>query len=495
MTGSPTLVWFHLDLRLADNPALEKAMARRGPILPVFIWAPDEDAPWSPGAASRWWMHQSLRELQASLAERGSKLIIRRGPTVVTLLALAAESGAKVIFWNRRYEPAAIARERELERRARECGFAAEACPGNLLFEPGTILNKDGKPFRVFTAFWRACLAMADPPEPGLAPARILAPARWPSSMDISELGLEPQVDWAAGMRQAWRPGAASAASRLEAFIKSARVASYFKDRDRPDHDGTSRLSPHLHFGEISARQIWHALRGGLRSLGADRTAELYSAEPYLRQIAWREFSYHLLFHFPQTPQEPMRPEFRSFPWRMDPRSLKMWTRGETGYPLIDAGMRELWHTGWMHNRVRMVAASFLVKHLLIPWQEGAAWFWDTLVDADLANNTMGWQWSAGCGADAAPYFRIFNPVIQGERFDPDGAYVRRWVPELAGIPAAWIHKPWKAPRSLLSEAGVELGKGYPEPIVEHEVARKRALAALAGMQGGGRRRQNQSLR
>jgi deoxyribodipyrimidine photo-lyase len=483
VTDSPTLVWFHLDLRLADNPALEKAIARKGPILPVLIWAPDEEVPWSPGAASRWWLHQSLRELRAALEGRGSKLIIRRGPTVETLLALASESGANAIFWNRRYEPAAIARERELERRARERRVAAEACPGNLLFEPGTILNNDGKPFRVFTAFWRACLAMADPREPGLAPARIPAPAIWPSSMDISELGLEPQVNWAGGMRQAWRPGEWGASIQLKIFLENAKIESYPADRDRPDHDGTSRLSPHLHFGEISARQIWRAVRGGVQTRQAD-----HAAEPYLRQIAWREFSHHLLFHFPQTPQEPLRPEFRLFPWRMDAESLRAWTRGKTGYPLVDAGMRELWHTGWMHNRVRMVAASFLVKHLLIPWQEGAAWFWDTLVDADLANNTMGWQWSAGCGADAAPYFRIFNPVIQGERFDPDGAYVRRWVPELAGIPAAWIHKPWNAPVSVLAEAGIELGRDYPEPIVEHEVARKRALAALAGMKRSGRR-------
>jgi deoxyribodipyrimidine photo-lyase len=248
-------------------------------------------------------------------------------------------------------------------------------------------------------------------------------------------------------------------------------IESYSSDRDRPDSSGTSRLSPHLHFGEISPRQIWHHVRRD----GA-------GADAFLRQIAWREFSYHLLFHYPNTPQDPLRPEFRDFPWRVDAKGLKAWTRGKTGYPLVDGGMRELWHTGWMHNRVRMIVASFLVKHLMIPWQEGAAWFWDTLVDADLANNTMGWQWTAGCGADAAPYFRIFNPVIQGEKFDPAGSYVRRWIPELAKVPDKWIHKPWETPRSLLLEAGVELGKQYPRPVVEHEAARKRALAALASM-------------
>ena len=464
------MVWFGLDLRLADNPALEGAVARRGAVLPVFIWAPEEESPWSPGSASRWWLHQSLGELQAALAKVGSKLIVRRGPTVGALLALTAESGAKSVFWNRRYEPATIARDRELEQRLRERGIAAESCPGNLLFEPGTILNADGKPYQVFTPFWRACAAMPDPEQPKPAPGRLPAPAKWPASLEISQLGLEPEVDWAGGMRQTWRPGERGASRRMEAFLGSA-IESYGTDRDRPDRGGTSRLSPHLHFGEIGVRRIWHELRpyGG-------------AADAYLRQIAWREFSYHLLFHYPHTPRQPLRPEFRHFPWRVDATGLRAWTRGHTGYPLVDAGMRELWHTGWMHNRVRMLAASFLVKHLMIPWQEGAAWFWDTLVDADLANNTMGWQWSAGCGADAAPYFRIFNPVIQGEKFDPDGHYVRRWVPELVSVPNQWIHKPWEAPVSVLAEAGVKLGEDYPWPIVEHDAARERALAALTSM-------------
>jgi deoxyribodipyrimidine photo-lyase len=464
------MVWFGLDLRLADNPALEGAVARGGAVLPVFVWAPEEESPWSPGSASRWWLDQSLEELQAALAQLGSKLIVRRGPTAEALLALASESGAKSIFWNRRYEPATIARDRELEQRLRERGIASESCPGNLLFEPGTILNADGKPYQVFTPFWRACLAMPGPEEPKPAPGRLRAPAEWPASLEISELGLEPEIDWAGGMRQTWRPGERGASRRMEAFLDGV-IETYGTDRDRPDCGGTSRLSPHLHFGEISARRIWHEVR----HCGA-------AAETYLRQIAWREFSCHLLFHYPHTPRQPLRPEFRRFPWRIDAAGLLAWTRGKTGYPLVDAGMRELWHTGWMHNRVRMLVASFLVKHLMIPWQEGAAWFWDTLVDADLANNTMGWQWSAGCGADAAPYFRIFNPVIQGERFDPDGHYVRRWVPELVPVPNQWIHRPWEAPVSLLAEAGVKLGRDYPWPVVEHDAARERALAALASI-------------
>jgi deoxyribodipyrimidine photo-lyase len=481
VTDHAALVWFSLDLRLADNHALIRAIAERRKVLPVFIWAPEEEGSWPPGAASRWWLHQSLEQLQAALKDRGSRLIIRRGPAAEALLALAAETGAGAAFWNGRYEPAVIARDQDVLRKLRQRGIAAEICPGNLLFEPGVILNNNAKPFQVFTAFWRACQAMPDPPGPGRAPERIPAPAHWPASLAVSDLRLEPEIDWAGGMRQAWRPGEAGAARHFEAFL-GGPIEPYLSERDRPDHAGTSRLSPHLHFGEISARQIWHAVRRAMRA-----TPDHAAAEAYLRQIAWREFSYHLLFHFPHTPVEPLRAEFRSFPWRVDAKGLQRWTAGKTGYPLVDAGMRELWHTGWMHNRVRMIVASFLVKHLLIPWQEGAAWFWDTLVDADLANNTMGWQWTAGCGADAAPYFRIFNPVLQGEKFDPEGDYVRRWVPELAQVPGKWIHRPWEAPPLVLTAAGVELGKRYPPPIVDHEAARRRALTALAGIKGSGR--------
>ena len=431
---TPALVWFRRDLRLADNPALDAAIQTGSPILPVFIWAPEEEAPWSPGAASRWWLHHSLEQLADSLLRRGSQLIIRRGPSRETLLSLAAESGARAIYWNRLYEPAVIARDRELKKLLRDRGFVAESFRGSLLFEPGTILNSSGHPFVVFTAFWKACLKASPPAAPADAPRRIPSPSKGPESLVPSDLGLLPSIDWAGGLREAWRPGEAGALSRMSAFL-GAVLDAYPEERDRPDHAGTSSLSPHLHFGEISPRQVWHAAK----------------SEAYLRQLLWREFAHHLLFHFPQTPREPLRPEFRAFPWRVDEAGLRAWTRGETGCPLVDAGMRELWHTGWMHNRVRMVAASFLVKHLLIPWQEGAAWFWDTLVDADLANNTLGWQWVAGCGADAAPYFRIFNPKLQAGKFDPNGDYIRRWIPP---------------------------GSPYPKPIVEHEAARKRALEA-----------------
>jgi deoxyribodipyrimidine photo-lyase len=310
---------------------------------------------------------------------------------------------------------------------------------------------------------------MAVPAEMKPVPDQLVPPSEWPASLEIAELGLEPKIDWAGGLREAWEPGEAGARKQLHNFIGEA-IAVYSAERDRPSHPGTSRLSPHLHFGEISARQIWKAAK------------DKPGADAYLWEIGWREFAYHLLFHYPSTTREPLRPEFRDFPWTVDSKNLNAWTKGKTGYPIVDAGMRELWHTGWMHNRVRMVVASFLVKDLLTSWQEGAAWFWDTLVDADLANNTLGWQWCAGCGADAAPYFRVFNPVLQSEKFDPEGTYVRRWIPELARVPTPWVHKPWLAPRAVLAEAGLELGKQYPAPIIDHQLARQRALAAFASL-------------
>jgi deoxyribodipyrimidine photo-lyase len=472
------LVWLRNDLRLADNPALHAAIATGSPIVPVFLWSPDEEGPCAPGAASRWWLHQSLNVLADELAQRASRLIVRSGPSAETLLRIAKESGAKSVYWNRRYEPTIITRDKQVKSLLRKRGLTATSFPGNLLYEPWTIQNTSGRPFQVFTAFWRAWLSEPAPSAPECAPDRIPAPVRWPSSQGIAELELEPKIDWANGLREVWRPGERGAAHQLKTFLSDA-MANYPDGRNRPGNAGTSRLSPHLHFGEITSRQIWHevqmhAARGG-GHIGR-------SAEVYLREIAWREFAHHLLFHFPQTPREPLHKEFRDFPWQRDKRSFGAWTKGQTGYPMVDAGMRELWHTGWMHNRARMIVASFLVKHLLIRWQDGAAWFWDTLVDADLANNTLGWQWTAGCGADAAPYFRIFNPVLQGEKFDRDGDYVRRWVPEIARLPNQWIHKPWKAPAPVLKAAGITLEKTYPRPIVDHEMARKRALEAFAAM-------------
>ncbi len=476
-----SLVWFRTDLRLADNPALHAAVSRGERVLPVYIDAPEEEAPWPPGGASRWWLHHSLGALAASLAELGSPLILRSGPSLPTLQALLRETGADAVFWNRRYEPHVIERDTRIKTALRECVPHVETFNASLLHEPWTIANQSGKPFQVFTPFWRHALAKTALPEPLPAPASLRPPASAPSSLPLAALELEPKIPWHHGLAEAWQPGEAAAAERLETFLLTAEAA-YPSDRDRPDLKGTSRLSPHLHFGEIGPRQVWHAVRRHAERTRTGLRAEVWRNSRFLTEIGWREFSHHLLYHFPHTAGEPLREAFAAFPWKKDPALLRAWQRGLTGYPIVDAGMRELWHTGWMHNRVRMIAASFLVKDLLLSWREGAAWFWDTLVDADLAQNTLGWQWSAGCGADAAPYFRIFNPVTQGEKFDPLGAYVRRWCPELARLPDAWLHKPWAAPADLLAHAGIVLGQTYPRPVVDHAAARKAALAALASI-------------
>ena len=451
---------------MADNPAL-LAAAQRGPVVPVYIWAPDEEAEFPAGGAGRWWLHQALKALASTL---GTPLILRHGASLDTLKALIAETGATHVFWNRRYEPASIDRDRLVKSELRAQGITVESSNAALLFEPWTVTNKSGNPFQVFTPYYRHCLAQFSiaPPLGGLPH---LPPGPPAPTAPLDALALEPKRDWARQMAAMWQPGEAGAQAMLVRMLE-AGVLSYATERDRPDHWGTSRLSPHLHFGEISPRQIWHAVK---QRYGADP-----GAEPYLRQLVWREFAHHLLFHFPHTTLQPLRGEFAKFAWRRDPRALRAWQQGRTGYPIVDAGMRELWTTGWMHNRVRMIVASFLVKHLRLHWEEGAFWFWDTLLDADLANNTLGWQWSAGCGADAAPYFRIFNPVLQGAKFDPDGVYVRRWVPEIAALPNRWIHQPWNCPP--LEMAGVELGRTYPQPIVDHATARAEALAAFQAL-------------
>ena len=377
--------------------------------------------------------------------------------------------------WNRRYEPTVMARDEKVEAGLRAAGLQTESCNGALLHEPGAERNQAGRPFQVFTPFWGRCLACSEPSEPLPAPRRLSAPARRPASLPLAALDLEPKLDWSEGLRGAWQPGSTGAQGELRRFLREG-LLTYAEGRNRPDLAGTSRLSPHLHFGEISPRQVWQAVRRFAET--GCIPAAAWCRWQFLTELGWREFAHHLLFHFPHTPEQPLRESFARFPWRKHPGWLRAWQRGRTGYPLVDAGMRELWATGWMHNRVRMVAASFLVKNLLLPWQEGARWFWDTLVDADLANNTLGWQWAAGCGADAAPFFRIFNPVTQGERFDPEGGYVRRWVPELARLPAAWIHRPWEAPSVALVAAGVELGRNYPRPVVSLRLSREVALEA-----------------
>ena len=473
-----TLLWFRSDLRLSDNPALAAALAHGGPIVPLYILDDEDAGRWRSGGASRWWLHHSLQALAADLAKRGSHLILRRGPAERELDRVASEVGARTVVWNRRYEPWAVSRDERLKVALKGRGIAARSFNAGLLCEPWEVVNGKSEPYRVFTPFWRALRAGLALPAPSEAPRHIPAPQVWPAGEALGDWDLTPsRPDWAGGLRETWTPGESGAQERLDAFAGRASL-DYGEARNLPGREGTSRLSPHLHFGEIGPRQVWRALTAAAFAETGDLTPS--GVEVFLSEIAWREFSHHLLFHAPALPEQPLRSEFAAFPWIHDSKGLEAWRRGLTGYPIVDAGMRQLWTTGWMHNRVRMIVASFLVKDLLIDWREGQAWFWDTLVDADLANNAASWQWVAGSGADAAPYFRVFNPVTQGQKFDPNGAYVRRWVPELAALPDKLLHAPWTARPLELADAGVRLGVTYPVPIVDHAIARERALAAYA---------------
>ena len=469
----PVIHWFRKDLRLADNPALSEAAEAGRPVVPVYILEPVESDPWPPGGAGRWWLHHSLSSLDNSLRKLGNRLILRRGRPGDILPELAREVGAEAVHVARLAEPHARELDGEVDELLKPLGVRLRVFGGNLLFAPGKITTKKGDPFKVFTPFYKTCLKKLPPGRPLPAPARLPRPRSPVKGDSLNDWDLRPsKPDWSAGWLDLWTPGEQGALARLEAFSENS-AAGYREKRDRPDLEGTSRLSPHLHFGEISARACWHSMTSGVKP-----EAEKGS-ESFLRQLVWREFSRHLLWHWQTFPERPFRREFERFPWTRDKKALGLWQRGLTGYPIVDAGMRELWATGWMHNRVRMIAASFLVKHLLIPWQDGATWFWDTLVDADLANNSVSWQWVAGCGVDAAPFFRIFNPILQGRKFDPDGVYVRRWVPELAGLPNRHIHEPWKTPEQEMENVGVLLDKDYPFPIVDHAMARLKALEAF----------------
>ena len=476
MNHPPALVWFRRDFRLHDNEALAAACEVKRPMIPVFIWTPeDEEGEWAHGGASRWWMHHSLQVLQKELHKHHSRLIICRGDAEQELERLIDETGATAVFWNRLYNPLTIRRDTRIKDKLDRHGLEVKSFSGELLFEPTEVRNKQGEPFKVFTPFWKHLLTLEEPPGPLLIPP-FKNPEDWPESQSLESLELLPKFDWAGGLRETWKPGEVGAHERLEEFLSDG-LATYGSERNRPDLPGTSRLSPHLHHGEMTPRTIWHQVSHHMaRNMSGEGKK---SARAFLREIGWREFSYHMLFHFPETIDQPLRENFRSFPWQYDERKLRAWQKGQTGYPIVDAGMRELWHTGWMHNRVRMIVASFLVKDLMLPWQEGAAWFWDTLVDSDLASNTMGWQWAAGCGADAAPFFRIFNPMLQGKKFDPEGAYTRRWVPEIARLPDKHLFSPWEASEEQLEQAGVALGETYPHPLVDHFEMREQALAAF----------------
>jgi deoxyribodipyrimidine photo-lyase len=464
------LVWFRRDLRLSDQPALQQALARHERVIPVYLYAPEEESPWAPGAASRWWLHHALVDLDQQLRGLGSGLILRRGPSLDGLRQLVRQTGADAVYWTRLYEPAAMARDRHVKDALRADGLEVKSFNAALLFEPWALQTGDGGPYRVFSPFWRnAAARLGTLPPPLPAPTALPALPDGLSGLPLAALGLLPRLDWAAAIADHGQPGETHAQQRLQAFLDE-RVQQYKTQRDRPGVRGTSGLSADLHYGTLSPLQIYTQTQ---HHCAAAPSGVLAQAEHFVRELGWREFAHHLLFHYPQTPDTPLYVEkFGAFPWRQSAdyaADLAAWQQGRTGIPIVDAGMRQLWAQGWMHNRVRMIVASLLTKNLLIPWQEGARWFWDTLVDASLANNTLGWQWSAGCGADAAPYFRIFNPVLQSARFDPQGAYIRRWVPELAEVDVAHLHAPWSAPTPP---------RGYGPPIIELAASRARALAA-----------------
>lgn len=474
---SPVLVLFRKDLRVADNRALAAAADTGLPVVPVFILDQSRNVR-ARGAASLWWLHNSLEALGDRLKALGAPLLLRRGSMREVVEQLVNDSGASHIFWNRRYDPAEATVDAAMKAALRERGLVAESFDGDLLHEPSKVKTGAGGPYKVYSPFWRALFASGEPRGPVDTPKSLKPFGGKLTSERLADWKLLPkQPDWAGGMREAWQPGEEGAHKRLMLFLGGA-LDGYGEGRDLPGIDGTSRLSPHLAHGEITPFQIFAALgRKGIDAPARD-------IEKFRMEIGWREFCYHLLFHNPDLASTNFNRDFDALHWRGDARIEHAWQRGETGYPIVDAGMRQLWTTGWMHNRVRMIVASFLIKHLMIDWRHGEKWFWDTLVDADAANNPASWQWVAGSGADAAPYFRIFNPILQGEKFDPDGNYVRRWVPELAKMPRRFIHRPWEAPAGDLREAGVKLGESYPVPLVDHDRARGRALQAYQSMRG-----------
>ncbi|CAM5765264.1 deoxyribodipyrimidine photo-lyase [Labrys miyagiensis] len=483
---APFIMWFRNDLRLSDNPALHAAAAGGAPLICLYVHEKDEEGLRPPQGASLWWLHGSLASLNRSLAAEGGRLHVLAGDAGEILDALVEASSACGVHWNRRYDPSGREIDARIKARLRDKGIAVESFNGSLLHEPWKVTTRAGSPFQVFTPYWKEALRRGDPPMSLPAPTR-MSFADVPRAVAKRfayrfELDADPQKpDWAASMRGLWKRSEEGAHERLHAFLDED-LKGYADNRDRLDRQSTSRLSPFLRFGNVSIRQVWHALAarehaGSLKTTGRD-------IEKFKSELGWREFSYSLLYHYPSLHRDNIHPSFDGMPWRQDKAALEAWRHGRTGYPVVDAAMRELWATGSMHNRARMIVGSFLVKHLLVDWREGESWFWDTLVDADPANNPASWQWVAGTGADAAPYFRILNPVLQGKKFDPDGAYVKRWLPELERLPAAAVHHPWTAGAAVLDGAGIRLGDDYPRPIVDHDTARRRALASWKAMRG-----------
>lgn len=478
MTASdnPIIVWFRKDLRVDDNAALAAAAETGRPLVALYIREPENVGTGPLGAAQEWWLHHSLTSLGTMLQKLGSPLVLRSGAADAVLADLIEETGADAVHWNRRHDPAGIAIDTEIKAGLKARGIVATSFAGQLLHDPTRLSTGEKKPYRVYTPFWKALEREGEPREPIDAPEKLNSLHAAPKSEKLGDWALLPsKPDWAATFKEIWTPGEEAARERLESFVDGA-IDGYKQDRDRPAIDATSMLSPHLALGEISPARIWHATRG--------LKAPTEDVVHFRKELAWREFCYHLHFHFPQLAEKNWNDRFDAFPWEAAGKNFTLWTRGQTGYPIVDAGMRQLWKHGWMHNRVRMITASFLIKHLMIDWRRGEKWFRDTLVDADAASNAANWQWVAGSGADASPFFRIFNPILQGEKFDADGTYVRTFVPELERLDSAWIHKPFDAPESALKKAGIELGKTYPKPIVAHGKARERALAAYKSLKG-----------
>jgi deoxyribodipyrimidine photo-lyase len=479
-TESPSLVWLRDDLRLDDNPALIAA-ASDGPVVALYVLDDSGKSGRPLGGAARWWLHHSLTRLSESLARQGVTLLLRAGDPNDIVPEVAAKVGATSVHWNRRYFAWSKPMDSAIKQSLIAKGIKVESHKGNVLTEPWEIKTGSGGYFKVFTPFFRAATPTCDAWAAFASPMPTMTGGMTACKSDeLSDWRLLPtSPDWSKGLSDMWTPGEVGAASNLEAFLGGA-ITGYRENRNVPSVVGTSRLSPHIRFGEVSIRRVWNAARAKMAA--SPQVAS--DGQTFLSELGWREFSTQLVYHYEDFPDQSWKPEFRAFPWKADNIALRAWQKGMTGYPIVDAGMRELWATGWMHNRVRMIVASLLVKHLLQDWRDGEAWFWDTLVDADIANNAAGWQWVAGSGADASPYFRIFNPMTQGENFDPKGKYVRRWVPEIARLPDSLIHRPFDAPREILAATGITLGKTYPFPIIDHAAGRQRALEALASFKG-----------
>jgi len=476
---APVIVWFRNDLRLSDNPALSHAVASGRPVLCLFVHDPQHAREHALGAAAQWWLDGGLRALHADLARMGAVLHVACGDALALVPRMVAQAGAAEVVWNRRYDPLGRETDTAIKATLKHAGVIAHSFAAGVLYEPWTVRTRAGDAFRVFTAWWRAARASGEPLPPLPAPGHVhaaVSPGAWEGCcVGIDALRLVPvSPDWAGGLREAWQPGEAQARDRLHHFVDGG-LGGYADARDRPDLPATSRLSPDLRFGHISPRQAWHAAVAAVRGGAAGGMGE-QDLEKFLSELGWRDFAVSLLYAQPELVSCNFRTEFDAMPWRNDARDLCAWQQGRTGYPIVDAGMRQLWRTGWMHNRVRMIVASFLTKHLLCDWRMGEAWFRDTLVDADIASNVINWQWVAGCGVDAAPYFRVFNPVLQARRFDPDGTYVRRWVPELAGVPTSCVHAPWTCDPAIRARVA------YPSPIVDLQGGRARALAAWKGL-------------